>query len=296
MKIKGNNSHNTIEGTSLWDVLSGRGGNDTLSGYEGNDRLFGGRGRDNLDGGDGRDFLSGGHGRDDLLGGAGDDALFGGRGKDRIDGGAGDDKLFGESGKDILEGGAGDDILNGGRGADTLYGFSWGGEPVPAQDASAQVNPEEPLSDEDWLIGGKGADTFVLRWLLDAKDEIVAKHTDENGDIDYSGGGIAGENDNPHDHWVENIDRKIIADYNPDVDELVFEGHTVTLDTVVHTDFDNNGTQDTVLSFISQQGDGGGAHDEDEVGEVVILNNVIDTVSVDAGVFYGVEEPFSALG
>lgn len=314
MKFIGNNASNTIEGTSLWDVLSGRGGNDTLNGHGGNDRLFGGRGQDSLDGGDGNDVLFGGRGQDTLYGGAGNDRLFGGRneddlkggdgndllsggrGNDTIEGGSGDDRLNGQRGHDVLEGGAGDDVLKGGNGADTLYGFSWGGEPVPAQDSTAQVNANEPLSDEDLLIGGRGADTFVLRWLLDATDEIVAKHTDEDGDIDYSGGGIAGENDNTHDHWVESIDRKIIVDYNPDVDELVFEGHTVTLDEVQHTDFDKNGTTDTVLSFISQQGDGGGAHDEDDVGEVIILNNVIDTVSVDAGVFYGVEEPFSALG
>lgn len=293
----GDKYDNLMNGTSGWDFLRGRGGNDTLNGLDGNDILRGNRGDDTVDGGDGNDLLFGGRGNDLLFGGAGNDLLKGGRGDDALYGDDGNDILRGGRGDDILEGGAGNDLLFGGAGNDTLLAFSWGGEPVPAQDANALVNADEPVSDVDILKGGKGADTFEFRWLIDAKDEIVAKHTDANGDIDYSMNGIAGENDNVHDHWVETIGLKIVKDYDSEEgDTLVFEGHTVNLQSVEHVNFDANGSLDTVLTFVSNQGGNGGAHDGDQVGTVVILGNVIDTVDVNAGVHYGVEEPYSVLG
>jgi Ca2+-binding RTX toxin-like protein len=67
-------------------------------------------------------------------------------GSDRYDiltGGAGNDFLYGYDGNDTLLGGAGKDLLNGGRGNDTLDGYGGKG-------------------DSDFLIGGAGADRFVL--------------------------------------------------------------------------------------------------------------------------------------
>ena len=305
-----------IEAGAGNDVVKAGNGNDTVFGDRGDDDLNGGAGADLLFGGDGADRLSGSDGADQLFGEAGEDQLSGGRDDDLVDGGAGNDRLngnagndtlyggdgndrlYGDAGDDTLEGGAGDDALFGGAGNDTLLAFSWGGEPVPAQDAGAQVNTDEPLSDTDTLQGGSGADRFEFRWLIDAKAEIVAKHTDADGDIDYSMNGIAGENNNVHDHWVETIGTKIVTDYDAaEGDTLVFEGHTVQLGTLEHVDFDGDGTLDTVLSFVSNQANGG-AHDDDQVGRVVVLNTLLDAaeITVDAGVFYGVEEPFSATG
>ncbi|MGX9351106.1 calcium-binding protein [Shimia sp. W99] len=281
------------------DLLNGGSGNDTVDGGDGNDNVKGSDGDDLLFGGAGNDTMSGGRDNDEIHGGNGADVLHGNGGQDLLFGGTGDDKLYGDSGNDTLEGGAGNDKLFGGDGDDFLYGFSWGGEPVPAQDATARVNADEPLDDVDYLQGGNGADTFEFRWLIDAKDEIIAKHTDANGDIDYSMNGVAGENDNAHDHWVETIGTKVVTDFDAaEGDTFVFKGHTVQLDSVDYEDFDGNGTIDTVLHFVSNQGGNGGAHDGDAVGSVVILNEQIDVadIEVDAGVFFGVEEPFSVLG
>jgi len=167
------------------------------------------------------------------------------------------------------------------------------------QEAMAQVTAGGPVTDDDMLYGGTGADMFEFRWLIDARDEIIAKHTDANGDIDYSMNGVAGENDNAHDHWVESIGVKTVADYDAaEGDTLVFRGHTVQLDTASYEDVDGNGRLDTVLDFVSNQGGNGGAHDGDKLGTVIILNTQIDAgdIVVDAGVFYGVEEPYSELG
>ncbi|CUH54166.1 calcium-binding protein [Shimia marina] len=281
------------------DVLNGGNGADMLDGGAGDDLLKGSNGNDMLNGGAGNDTMSGGRDDDIVHGGNGADLLYGNSGADALHGGEGADRLYGNSGDDVLEGGAGNDMLYGGAGNDTLYGFSWGGEPVPAQDADALVNPDEPVEDTDYLQGGSGADTLEFRWLIDAKAEILAKHTDANGDTDYSMNGVAGENDNAHDHWVETIGTKVVTDFDAaEGDTLVFKGHTVELEEAIYTDFDNDGDIDTVLTFVSNQGGNGGAHDGDAVGQVVILDQQIDAadIAVDRGVFYGVTEPYSEFG
>ena len=53
---------------------------------------------------------------------------------------------------------------------------------------------------------------------------------------------------------------------------------------------------DTRLNYVSNQSGNGGAHDGNDVGTIVFLNCEIADVTVDAGVYYGVEEPFSATG
>jgi Ca2+-binding RTX toxin-like protein len=62
---------------------------------------------------------------------------------DILTGGAGNDFLYGYDGNDTLIGGAGKDLLNGGRGRDTLDGYGGDG-------------------DSDLLLGGLGADLFIL--------------------------------------------------------------------------------------------------------------------------------------
>ena len=287
-----------VDGGAGDDVINGNGGADTIHGGDGNDVLKGDDGDDLLYGGAGDDTLTGGRNDDTLFGGSGADLLNGNGGQDVLNGGAGEDVLYGHAGNDVLEGGAGTDQLFGGDGNDTLMAFAWGGEPVPAQDAGALVNADEPLADDDVLTGGNGADTFEFRWLIDGKDEIIAKHTDANGDIDYSMNGVAGENDNVHDHWVETIGIKTVTDYDASVDALVFEGHTVQLASATLEDIDGNGVLDTLLDFVSNQGGNGGAHDGDAVGTVILLNAQVDAgdIIVDAGVFYGVEDPYSAIG
>jgi len=73
--IAGDDSANTLTGTSGNDILLGYGGNDSLSGGDGDDILVGGAGNDTLNGGAGRDILIGGPGNDTLTGGIGSDTF-----------------------------------------------------------------------------------------------------------------------------------------------------------------------------------------------------------------------------
>ena len=206
-----------------------------------------------------------------------------------------DDVILGGKGDDTIESGYGNDITNGNEGDDTFYILSWGGEPDPAQDDTPIYNDGEPVEDNDEITGGEGADTFIFRWLIDATDEINALHTDANGNIDYSGGGVAGENDNTHDHWVESMGDKTLTDYNPEEgDVLVFEGHTLTLTGYEHVDVDGDEVLDTIFSFESDQGAGGGAHDGDDLGSVTILGHQLTDadITVTANVNYGVQDPY----
>lgn len=304
MTIDGGRNDDVMSGGEQDDVMRGRRGDDDMSGGGGNDKMKGGRGDDDMDGGDGNDRMNGGHGNDAMDGGDGNDKMRGGRGDDDMDGGAGNDTMKGGNGDDTINGGDDDDMIesglgndevNGGDGNDHILSISWGGEPVPAQDPCAQVEDDEPLDDDDVITGGEGADTFTFRWLIDAKDEILDKHRDENGNVDYQQ--VAGENGATHDHWVEDGGDKTITDFNPDEDELVFEGHTVNLVGTIHEDFDGDGTVDTRFVFRSIQ-NGGGAHDGDALGTVTILGHVVTLSNddINRNVFYGVEDPYSADG
>ena len=91
-------------------------------------------------GGYGNDYLSGSYGNDWLDGREGHDDLFGYEGHDTLFGWYGDDYLVGDSGNDILYGEAGNDTLTG-------------------------SNPDfydSGVYEYDTLVGGSGADTFVL--------------------------------------------------------------------------------------------------------------------------------------
>lgn len=298
-KLHGGRGEDVLEGLGGRDKLWGGRQDDFLDGGNGNDMLRGGRGEDRLEGGNGRDKLWGGRHDDILDGGSGNDMLRGGRGEDRLEGGDGRDKLWGGRQSDFLEGGAGNDVMRGGRGNDELLSISWGGEPEIAQQVAAgvrKVEPNEPLRDNDVMVGGRGADVFSFRWLIDAKDEILDKHRDANGNVDYRA--VAGENGAPHDHWVEHIGHDVVRDFDARRDELVFEGHTVRLESATMIDADRDGREDdTLLTFYSEQG-GAGAHQGDALGTVTLIDAEIaaDDVAINRNVFYGVEDPYSAVG
>jgi Ca2+-binding RTX toxin-like protein len=295
------------------DEIAAGGGDDTVVAANGHDIVSGGGGNDSIDVGSGRDVVSGDLGDDMIWGQRGHDTLDGGGGHDWINGGFGRDRLFGGDGRDQLFGRAGDDFLEGGRHDDELYGnggddhllaMSWGGEPAIAQDPRARkVEPQEPISDDDILAGGRGADLFEFRWLIDARPEILAKHTDASGDIDYSMNGVAGENNAVHDHWVETTGNKTVLDFKVnDGDRFVFKGHTLALDAYSSglRDADGDGgVDDTVLYFYSDQG-AAGAHNRDRVGTVTFLDATLDldevAEAIDANVYYGVADPYSAAG
>ncbi|WP_193615798.1 calcium-binding protein [Massilia sp. YMA4] len=78
-----------------------------------------------------------------IYGLAGNDTLTGGALEDLIDGGDDADSINGGAGSDLLLGGAGKDTINGDAGADTLDGGSG--------------------AEYDFLLGGEGNDTYLIR-------------------------------------------------------------------------------------------------------------------------------------
>src|SRR4030095_7625506 len=176
----------------------------------GNDRFedffarFGGgtSDHDHLNGTTGNNTLSGGAKEDTLAGMAGNDTLNGGSGADKVWGGSGNDNLSGGSGADTLVGGFGADRMDGGTGNDVLLSRSDDGEMVAAQGGKTQILAAETAAFQavnDTLTGGAGGDTFRFEGMVNAKDEIVAKHVNADGTIDWVG--VTGENNAVHDHW-----------------------------------------------------------------------------------------------
>lgn len=298
-------TNDLITGGKGNDVLMGRGGDDSLRGDKGNDTIFGGVGSDVMRGGRGNDTLMGELGNDFVFGGRGNDFLDGGLGNDLLKGGSGNDTLMGGSGNDTLRGNRnndliidsyGEDYLIGGKGNDTLISRADEGEPEIAQETDAtQVYPDQPFSDvNDTLVGGKGADTFVFEALLNAKVEIMEKHADANGVINWRG--VAGENDNVHDHWVEGVGMDVIKDFHRSQgDKINIIGHTVNI--TIEDAVDNNGKDYSLISLVSNQG-GAGAHDGDLLGNISVYGDAVtqEDITLDGMAFNAVYENISEVG
>ncbi len=210
-------------------------------------------------------------------------------------GGTGRDFITGSSQGDVLDGGAGNDVVNGGDGGDILLSMGWGGRPG-AWLHRGRGDTGDLVDDTDMLTGGDGADRFIFRWLIDGKDHIIDRNRDSNGNVDYTMSGVAGENSNVHDHWVQSMGTKIVTDFDAsEGDTLEFEGHVIFLDNAKHTDFDGDGNTDTVLSFRTWTRFQN-AHSGDWVGEVVVLDEIIQASDIELQryVYYGVEDPYTA--
>jgi Ca2+-binding RTX toxin-like protein len=205
--------------------------------------------------------------------------------------------VYGTLADDEISDGRGSEVLYGGAGNDTLITYSDGGEPVPAQDADGQVYGYEPGAPaDDTLIGGHGDDTFNFRLLLNAKQEILDKHSLGGGQIDWVG--VTGENNNVHDHWVEAIGNDTIFDFESGADgdhadHIMIEGHTVTYsieyrDTVSDADTDTD-VDYTVITLRSDQG-AAGAHDEDILGTITVYGDLVDEddIHLHDHVYYGI--------
>ncbi|MBI3699143.1 MAG: hypothetical protein HY242_01680 [Afipia sp.] len=120
--------------SGVWQVSGGTGndlwfGRDDLANqYTDNDSgnshdtLVGGALGDVIHAGNGWDFVDGQAGDDQIFGEAGNDILRGGAGNDLVVGGAGNDQLSGGTGTDVLQGGAGNDVyaFDRGDGTDTV--------------------------------------------------------------------------------------------------------------------------------------------------------------------------------
>jgi hypothetical protein len=76
---------------------------------------------------------------------------------------------------------------------------------------------------------------------------------------------VAGENTSVHDHWTEYFGYVQINDFDAaEGDALQVRGHTVSLNSLEVID------GNTVIVVQSQQGNGGGAHDEDLLGVIIV--------------------------
>lgn len=265
----------------------------------------------------GNDTLIGGADGDTLIGGGGDDEILGEAGNDNLEGGYGNDALIGGDGDDVLDGNRGSDLLIGGDGDDLLISRSDTGEQRIGQlaigeptrgDQFDEVNfdrqkllgwEDQPLIGDDILIGGAGRDTFYFNPLINGKRRIIMEHVNADGTINW--GGVAGENDDLHDHWVDHFGIDIIADYNADEDSIVIVGHTAQAEVSYQiVDTDGDGAVDQQISIItvtSNQHGGGGAHTEDLLGQIVVYGDLVDEddVMVNAGPTHGIVETVDEL-
>jgi Ca2+-binding RTX toxin-like protein len=231
---------------------------------------------------DGNDVLVASKGSDSLNGAGGNDVLIDAGGTkmkakaDSFSGGAGDDAIY-------LHRGA--DKADGGDGADLIVSRSDGGEPVSALGNLTyyQGQPLDGKYSNDTLTGGGGNDTFQFRFDLNARPDILAAnietHAEDNnhggpGVIDWEGvTGANGNNTGEHLHWVETIGTDTITDFVSGTDKIELYGHTVNVDDadITTIDTNNDGTADsTQIRITSEQGDGGGSHDEDQLGLIIL--------------------------
>ncbi|MGQ0685021.1 calcium-binding protein [Bradyrhizobium sp.] len=260
----------------------------------------GSAGHDHLNGTSGGNFLFAGAGADTLAGMAGNDMLNGGSGDDKVWGGSGNDSLAGGTGNDLLVGGFGADRMDGGNGNDVLLSRSDAGEMVAAQDGKTQIFAAESAAftqTNDTLTGGRGADTFRFEGMVNAKDEIVAKHVNADGTIDWVG--VTGENNAVHDHWVDGFGNDVITDFRRSQgDKIEISAHTAEVKSIQYVDANNDGRTDySLITVISQQGNAG-AHDEDLLGTIKVYGDKVKAsdITVDANTVYGAYEKVGELG
>ena len=227
---------------------------------------------------------------------------------DVINGGYGDDRLNGGDGNDTLDGGRGSDLLIGGDGNDTIILGSDAGEPEIAQDfdpndgrndeidlASRRLYPDQPFVADDVAVGGEGADTFIIKPQINAKADIIAKHTDDDGRIDWAD--VAGENNNAHDHWVDSIGTDVIADFDSEEgDRIYLYGHTVDPE-ISYADVDGDGDEESIIRIYSNQGAGGGAHNGDFLGQVIVHGDRVEEgdIEIKAMETYGIVETIDEI-
>lgn len=284
--MEGTRGADLIIGDIADNVIRARKGDDMVFGMGGNDKVFGGKGADHLIGDflpssedfDEQGYLIQSEGKsfnDTLVGGDGDDILVDQYGADRLKGGDGDDRLVSVSDSGTPRENPRVEV------GDTLEELKF---------SSKFFNPENYESN-DRLTGGEGADVFEWNLLINAPKSIVAAETEDDGEIVWGMGGVAGRNDNYHDHWVDGIGRDVITDFSGEGgegDAIIIKGHTVEAMLLSETE-----TKAVIGVYSDQQGDGergGGAHDFDVLGKIVVIHDGAFDFETDVtieGVDYG---------
>jgi Ca2+-binding RTX toxin-like protein len=194
----------------------------------------------------------------------------------------GDDTFLGFEGDDTVFTRWGRDVIDGGEGNDVIYSRSDAGEPEVAEPGGTGIyfnnQPFNESMTDDTLNGGTGDDTYVFRIDIAAKVNILAKHAGKAGEIDWAG--VTGENNLDHDHWVEAFGKDAIKDFSRSgaggADKITITGHTTQVKDIVYEDRNGDGKLDSIIQVISDQGPGGGAHNQDVLGEIVVLGDGTD--------------------
>ncbi|MEM8790710.1 MAG: Ig-like domain-containing protein [Pseudomonadota bacterium] len=161
----------TIQGTSLTDLIGGTNRDDVLLTGGGVDVVFGSAGNDIIDTGAGDDYVFGGSGNSTIIGGEGGDNLNGGQGVNLLLGGVGNDTLVGAGSDDTIYGGADNDRIFGGDGTNTLIGGAGADEIVGGGSADhiyIDLGAENFVGDS--IDGAGGDDTVFL--LFDEFDTL----------------------------------------------------------------------------------------------------------------------------
>ncbi|MEM1049743.1 MAG: LamG domain-containing protein [Pseudomonadota bacterium] len=262
----------------------GTDGEERIGGWVESNANFGGRGNDSLGGGSNTDYLQGGYGNDTVNGGDDDDVLDGGHGEDTIIGGAGNDLLISQAdGREpfVTEDPDRDE-----------------GDPYNELDpATGKLYPDQPIPADDIFIGGSGADIFYFQTLINAKERFIEEHTNDDGTIRWHG--VAGENENVHDHWVDEIGDDVIMDFShAEGDRIIIEGHTTEIASVTHGDENGDGVIDhSLITLYSDQGNGGGAHNDDWLGTIKVFGDLITEADIEqtAQPAYGIVQTIDRL-
>ena len=94
-----------------------------------------------------------------------------------------------------------------------------------------QREPIMPINPSKPTMSSPEAQAPILstsEHMINAKREIILKHVNDDGTINWGMNGVAGENDNEvHDHWVDGFGNDVITDFNREEgDKIRIEGHT----------------------------------------------------------------------
>ena len=233
------------------------------------------------------DHLNGTTGSNTLFGGAKEDTLAGMAGNDTLNGGSGDDKVWGGSGNDNLSGGyrrrssrrrlrrRPDGWRHRQRHAAQPVGCGRDGRGPGRHDADLRgLKPRRSRRSTIRSPAALAPTPSASKCKVNAKDEIVAKHVNADGTIDWVG--VTGENNATHDHWVDGFGNDVIRDFNrAQGDKIEISAHTGEVKSIQHKDSNGDGRNDySVITVISQQGNAG-AHDEDLLGTITVYGNLV---------------------